>query len=247
MTSPWNVSIEKLMPTIPELRVNLTAADICRSGVLARNGPASPSMLARSARILELVDMENWFEPAVSYGLRPVVSQGAGFVEIPGAIRIRSQLLSHRLRRATHVAIGVCTLGARITAEIRKRFAAKQPAQAMIIDELGTLALYRLGEIFEKLMQGKAAQMGLQISGPLNPGEDGFDLGEQSTVLQIAGAADIGVSLTGGAMLSPEKSLTTMVGMGKRMLRWTRAETCTHCRARERCAFRQAATERASA
>jgi hypothetical protein len=228
------------MPTIPDPRINLTAEDICRQGLFTGSGPASPSMLARAEEILDHIVAGNWFEPALSYRIEPVASRGPGFMTFPGGMRLRSQLLSHRLGRATHLAFAVCTLGGRFTAELRRLFAAQQPAQAMIIDALATLAIYRLGEEFEKLMQLIAVEMTLQASGPINPGEDGFDLSEQRTVLQIAGGADIGVSLSSGAMLSPEKSMTTIIGLGRRMQHWTRADNCSRCRARERCQFRPA-------
>jgi hypothetical protein len=72
------------------------------------------------------------------------------------------------------------------------------------------------------------------VAGELRAGDPGLQLQAQQTVLQLAGAADIGLSLTSTMMMNPTKSTSIVQGVGLALpaQTWSR---CDHCRSRERC------------
>jgi hypothetical protein len=231
------------MPVISDLHLALTPETVSRAWGPRRQKLTTPRVLARVSEILARMNAEQWLHPAVSYQVREVVDRGPGWMELAGGPRLRARLLTHHLRGAMHLAIGVCTLGSALEKQVSEWFASSERLCAVLLDDIGTFALYELSDRFEQILQQAAARMGLEASGVLTPGEDGFDLREQRTVAELAGGADIGVALTATGMFVPRKTLSLLVGYGHRMPRWNRDERCAVCSSRERCPHRRIVPE----
>jgi hypothetical protein len=231
------------MPVISEMHVSLTTDEVICAWGPRRARLITPRMLSRISEILERMDAEQWLRPAVTYRVWEVMAAGPGWMELVNGSRLRAPLLNHHLPRATHLATGVCTLGSALEQQVREWFASSERLSAVLLDDIGTFALYKLSDRFEKILQQAAEQMGLEASGVLAPGEDGFDLAEQRTVAELSGGADIGVALTATGMFVPRKTLSLLVGFGHRMPRWSRGERCAVCSSRERCPHRRLIAE----
>ena len=227
------------MPTITHLQPQISFDDLARGWSACRDFASRPAMRLSVSDAFQCLDQTQWVEPAISYSLNVVTASERGSLRLADGSCIQSPLVAHRLRRASHLAVGVCTLGQTVTDSIQQCFAAGKGLQSLIMDAITTLALYHLGERFESTVQGFAAEMGLQASGVLSPGEDGFDLSEQAKVVQLADGASIGVALTSAGALVPHKSMTMVVGLGRQVPSWSRGESCARCAARDRCPFRQ--------
>jgi hypothetical protein len=227
------------MPASTNLRLELSVDDIRRSWGSRGARLASPRMLALVAELLERAEAENWIQPAVSFRVWPIGKQGPGWMELGNGSRLQARLLSHHLRGASHLALGLCTMGAALEKQVSECFASSQRLRGVVLDEIGTLLLYRLSNDLETLLQKEAEVLRLKASGVLNPGEDGFDLLEQAKVAQLAGGDEIGVSVTRTGMLIPRKSLSLVMGFGAHIQKWDRGERCARCGARDRCPHRQ--------
>ncbi|HVB85559.1 MAG TPA: hypothetical protein VNK23_02700 [Candidatus Dormibacteraeota bacterium] len=189
--------------------------------------------------LLEQIELHNWIQPRISFQVHPIVARSREQFTLRGGSRIFSPMLEHYLPAATQVAAGVCTIGDAIENQVRADFAASDRLRAVMLDEIGTLALYRLGDQLEKTIHGEAARLGIEASGALNPGEDTFPITQQETVLELAGGAAIGISYTTTGMLRPRKTLSMILGLGKQMRKWSRGERCAVCAARVRCPHRR--------
>jgi hypothetical protein len=231
------------MPVITNVCLSLSAGDVTRAWGSRRARRASPRMLTLVSEILARMDAEHWLQPAISYRIWGVAGHGSGWMELTGGTRLQASLLTRHVSRATHLAIGVCTLGGVLGKRVSEWFASGDRLRAVLLDEIGTLALYKLSDQLEETIREAAGLKGLEASGVLSPGEDGFDLREQGTVVELAGGADIGVSLTDTGMLVPHKTLSMLVGLGNRMPRWSRAERCARCQKRARCPHRRLVAE----
>jgi len=227
------------MTSITNLRVPLSLEEVTCAWGSRREKLASPRMLSLVAELLERAETENWLQPEVSFRVWPIVESGPGWMELHGGSRLHARLLSHYLRGASQLALGVCTVGAALENRVSEWFAAGERLRAVVLDDIGTLALYQLSDQLERLLQKEAETLGLEASGVLSPGEDGFDLSEQTKVAELAGGESIGVSITSTGMLIPRKSLTVVMGFGVRMQKWGRGERCARCGARARCPHRQ--------
>ena len=231
------------MPVISDLHVPLTTEAVARAWGPRRARLTTPRMLARVSDILARMDAEQWLRPAITYRVSEIVGSGPGWMELASGLRLQAPLLAHHFPRATHLAAGICTLGSALENQASKWFASSDRLSAVVLDDIGTFALYELSDRVEPILQQAAASMGLEASGVLAPGEDGFDLAEQRTVAELAGGAEIGVSLTATAMFVPRKTVSLLVGFGHRMPRWSRGERCAVCSSRERCPHRRRVAE----
>jgi len=227
------------MPVLTEIRQRLSVEDITSSWGVRRARLASTRMTALLSDLLEQIERHNWIQPRISFQVHAVVMRTREQFTLRGGARLSSPILGHYLPAATHVVAAVCTIGDAIENQVRAGFAASDRLRAAMLDEIGTLALYRLGDQVEEMIQEEAARLGLQASGALNPGEDGFPITQQEIVLELAGGAAIGISHTSTGMLRPRKSLSMILGLGKQMRRWSRGERCAVCAARDRCPHRR--------
>ncbi len=226
------------MPAITYSQLLVTVEDIASFWGPRCAKLASARMMALLSELLARIDAEHWIQPKIDFEVWPVVTRGRDWLELRGGSRISSPMLGHYLPSATHVAAGVCTIGNAIENHVSEWFSAGDRLRAVMLDEIGTLALFRLADQLEQLMQAESALYGLEASGVLNPGEDGFEISQQSAIVELAGGASLGVSQTTSGMLMPRKSLSMVVGYGARMLKWTRGDRCARCGARERCPHR---------
>ena len=201
-------------------------------------------MRAHVATILDGLNNEQWLSPAISYETHEISAVDEDWVELGARTRLESSpLLGHRMRHAKYLAVGVCTLGGRVSELFNDWFAEARKLQAVILDTVATLALYQLAERCEQSIAAQATTMELKASGSLSPGEEGFDLRQQHRIVELARGGDIDVTVQGAATLVPRMSLTLVVGLGARMAHWTRGESCSRCKARDRCPFRSTEQE----
>lgn len=228
------------MPAIADVKLSLRAEDVVREWTGSRARLNSPRMLARISEILALAKAEDWLRPAAGYRIHEVAVRGFGWMEVRDGSRLQAPLLAHRLATATHLALGVCTIGSTLEQRVSEWFAAGDRLRAVLLDEIGTLALFRLSEQVEQAIRETAAAQGLDASGVLNPGDDGFSLGDQETVLRLVEGAAINVTATQTGMLLPRKSLSIVLGLGAKMPKWSRGESCARCKSRGRCPHRRA-------
>jgi hypothetical protein len=227
------------MPVLTEIRQRLNIEEITSSWGIRRARLTSSRMTALLSDLLEQIELHSWIQPKASFQVHAVVARTREQFTLRGGSRIFSPILGHYLPGATHVAAGVCTIGDAIENEVRAGFAMSDRLRAVMLDEIGTLALYRLGDRLEELIHDEAKRLELEASGALNPGEDGFSISQQGKVLELAGGREIGISQTTTGMLNPRKSLSMILGFGTRMRKWNRGERCAVCAARDRCPHRR--------
>jgi len=231
--------LKDFLPVLVDLRLPVTVEEITSSWGYRRARLASPRIMALLPELLAGIEANHWIQPKISFDVWPVVSSGAGWLEVDGGTRIASPALSHHLPGAIHLVAGVCTIGEALEKQVREGFLASDRLRAVILDEIGTLSLFRLADQFEELMQAKARRRGLEAGGMLSPGEDGFEISQLAAVLALSHSEEIGVVPTTSGMLMPRKSLAMIVGWGTRMPKWSRSERCARCGARERCPHRR--------
>jgi hypothetical protein len=113
--------------------------------------------------------------------------------------------------------------------------------RAAILDGIGSTAVDMAVADVQRHLARQVASRGYELSSPVSPGMPGFPLTEQRHLLQLAGAAKIGVTVTASGVLVPCKSTLMVMGVGSHMTRWTRAEVCARCGLRNTCRYKASA------
>lgn len=130
--------------------------------------------------------------------------------------------------RLTALGAVACTLGPRLEERVRAHFAARRPAAALALDELGTALLFALMRHAQDRLVAQAARRGLRVAGELAAGDPGLALDAQSAVLQLADGAAIGMHASAAGALHPLKSCTSVHGVGIALpaSAWSRCDAC---------------------
>jgi hypothetical protein len=136
--------------------------------------------------------------------------------------------------RLSALACAAATLGDRLESRVRDLFAQRRVALALALDGVGNALLAALARRMQDRIAVAARRQGLTLAGELRAGDPGLALQSQPDVLALAGATDIGVTLTPGLAMMPAKSTALVQGVGIALpaARWSR---CDDCRSRARC------------
>lgn len=197
---------------------------------------AAARVRALLPEVLAEVDERGLITPRICYEVVAVGRTRRGRITPEGGPVLTAPLLAHRLARATHMLFGTATIGAAMADEIRSCFSAGQNLKAVLMEEIANVALFEAANELLCAAQEQASRMGLSASGPLSPGDhEGFGLDQQATVLALAGAGRIGISLTSTAQMDPVHSASVVIGLGRNMRKWTRLDDCRSCKSRQKC------------
>lgn len=147
----------------------------------------------------------------------------------------QSRDLDHHLRHCREGILYAITLGAAADRLLR-RWSAQSMAKAAVGQAVCAAWLDELCAAYcESLQQGLAP--GEYLTPPFSPGYGDWDLAAQQTVLdRLQAPKRLGLSLTGGGMLVPEKSVTALVGISDRPEEAC-GQKCMRCRKTD-CPFR---------
>jgi hypothetical protein len=196
----------------------------------------SPVRARLRAEALQLARTEGLGRGAFSYAFvgldgaaRDLLCADGRQEPVPWALPASGQL--------TAVACCVCTVGPALPARVQSLFTQKRRALAVALDELGNELLFALGRRAEDRMLADARRQGLTMAGELRAGDPGLALTAQTLVLRLAGAAELGVTLTPTLLMQPVKTSSAVMGVGIALpaTQWSR---CDECRSRELCALR---------
>jgi hypothetical protein len=224
----------RLAPHIP-----LSLAEVEAWPGLGCRGLAGPRVRARLGDILARIDDEHLLQPVGSYEIWPVAQQRPGRLMLENGMVLAAPLLGHHFRRARALAAVTASIGARLGEQVSAWFAAGKYLRAVLLDEIGNFALGRLTAQLYEAVEADGRRRGLSVSSPLHPGnDDGFGLDAQPDVLALSGGEALGISLSRTGMMLPEKSRSAVLGLGRDMPRWSRAQGCARCKSRARCAHR---------
>ena len=174
--------------------------------------------------------------PAKCYEVVAVRKIARGRITLESGATLDAPLLAHRMARASQILFGAATIGGAMAAAISRCFRDGKTVKAVLMEELANSALFETANGLLSAADEDASLMGLCTSGPLSPGDhDGFGLDQQASVLALAGAEDLGISMTGTGQMDPPHSASVVIGFGHRMHKWTRIDDCKTCRSRDKC------------
>ncbi len=227
-----------------------------RPQALLRGLAAAPRAAGRASlerfrdEALALLRAEPLLDPAYAYRFIAIDEVRQGELSVGGR-RLRAPWLLPECGVLTAVACCVATLGEGPENRIRRLFAERRASLALALDSCANELLFALSRLAQDDMLKAATGQGLAMAGELRSGDPGLALDTQDTVLALAGAAGIGVSLSAGQVMHPLKSTSMVLGVGIDLppARWSRCDPCPNrprCRIAERCAAEQARRELAA-
>ena len=206
---------------------------------------------AVNSRILDLlpeiladINDGTLLKPAKCYEVVAVRKIRSGKVTLDSGVTLDTPLLAHRMARASQILFGIATIGGAMAEAVRRCFKDGKTVKAILLEEVANRALFETANGLHALAEEQASLMGLSTSGPLSPGDhNGFGLDQQASVLALAGADNLGITLTQTGQMNPIHSASVVIGLGKKMRKWTRIDECKTCRSRDKCGHYRRASE----
>ncbi|MGZ9021503.1 MAG: hypothetical protein ACXW3S_16470 [Rhodoplanes sp.] len=202
-----------------------------------------PNRFRRAAH--QMAERDQLVAPAFRFAIVDLERPAAATLHAGGMILHAPRLLP-AAGELTALACGVATIGARLEQRVTALCAERSVSLALALDALGNHCLHVLSRRLQDRMLAAARNRGLVLAGELRPGDPGLALDAQPTVLGLADADAIGVTVTRGCLLHPLKSISMVLGAGLGLppAHWSR---CDDCRSRPTCKFIARAAERAPA
>lgn len=194
--------------------------------------PGMPEIV--DATFAEVADL---IQPVVAWDTFPVQEMRHEKVLLANGKRIGNGPVTTVMGGAECVAIGVCTVGAAVVDRIHEYKDRGEAVRSMLVDQLATLAVAQLSNLFYRRLETETALQGLHISTYLSPGESEWSIKDQAVIFDLLDTTQIGVSLTESLLMVPVKSLSLMAGLGPSPMGVPGATHCDYCTMVGRCPF----------
>jgi len=142
-----------------------------------------------------------------------------------------------------YVAAAVATVGPALERRVAELWDARELPLASMLDSVGSGAVESLAEYVNDLLCQEGLARGLKVTNRISPGYGAWDVAEQVTLFQLCPAEAIGVTLNAACFMSPEKTISLLVGAGAHARVDHYASQCARCWMAG-CAYRRAPARR---
>lgn len=211
----------------------------------------SSSLPASSARMAALlpelageIREEGLLSPAMTFESFAVAGTGGGVLRLADGTELGGlSALAGEFDGAEEIVIAAATLGPAIETRIAALFAERRAMRALALEELATAALFELSDQIASRITRLATAKGHALSERYAPGDLGVPFSMQPKLCELAGAAELGITLSSSGMMRPVKSLCFLFASGADLAAPRQTRSCETCRARERCRYRRQAEE----
>jgi cobalamin-dependent methionine synthase I len=88
-----------------------------------------------------------------------------------------------------------------------------EPARAVILDAIGSVAAEQLAEMAQTRIREEAEKAGLTTTRRFSPGYGDWPIESQKEFLKWLGAENIGINLNANFQMIPEKSVSAILGV----------------------------------
>lgn len=172
-----------------------------------------------SARVESLVkeyadNICHLIEPSYSYVIRDINSVRGSRVFIEGSVIFRSNIIAQLLGQCQKVAVFVLTIGSRLGDVVRQLSKDGLMVQAAVLDAIGSDAAETLAHVVQDIIAKQAEAEGLGISLRFSPGYCDWRVSQQKMVFRAMNGDTAGVRLTDGCVMTPQKSISGIIGIG---------------------------------
>lgn len=217
------------MKIIKDIKLNID-----REEVLRYQGYSKKKVKKLNQNILQITDEEinrgfNLFKPRGIYSLIKIINFAPeGRINLENELSFRfAKSIIDQLKGVSHFFIGVVTIGDLLEKKVSELFSQGEYPQALALDAVGTVAVEDFSRQVRKFARQEIKEQGFRTSRHFSPGYGGWEVSQQDIIFKSIPANNIGVSLTKGYMMLPQKSLSWAIGVGKEII--TPSEEDNNC------------------
>jgi hypothetical protein len=215
--------------------------EITPDDVLRGQGADPAVIRARSPHLVEVAEQAleeglGLVEPQVIQERVSVESVRHDRLRLGNGASLKGQGIAQHLAPATEIVVVVCTIGPALD---ERSFAVmgQDVVRGLALYGVGSAAVEALANAVCQQIEGEAEERDLRTTIPLSPGMIGWSVEEgQPQIFQLVDGGRIGVELNPGGVMTPLKSLSMVIGLGRSVA--DQGRTCDYCVMKETCRHR---------
>jgi hypothetical protein len=224
-----------LMPVLRDLELQLSVDQILKAeGVDPAVSRAKNTMLISIAERAFHAGLP-LIEPVVAYRRLKIKSLKHESVSLEGGGVLAGKLVALHLGPAEQVVVMVCTIG-RALESYASAVLPNDPAFGLALDALGTAAIESLTVSACRYFGELGEADGMHPSLPVSPGMEGWHTARgQAQIFELVHPLEAGIELLASGMMSPQKSLALVIGLGENVE--NNGRICDYCSMRWSCRY----------
>jgi hypothetical protein len=205
------------MPVLRDIKFNLELDRVLQRQGYKDLSRVRPEVREMTVSLIDEAKSLGLIESAVTYEVYAVIQVDPDRITLDGGVALQGSLLPSRLSNARRLIIVVSTIGPRLEARVKEYTASKETLKGMLLDGIGSTAMHSMTQEACAVVLSVVRYDGHENSPIFSPGMAGFPLTEQATMLSLAKAETIGVTLTSSGTMVPRKSTSRVIGIGPRV------------------------------
>jgi hypothetical protein len=225
----------KDMKIIKDLKLDLDKEEILRYQGYSRKKVKEPNQNILRITGEEINRGYSLFKPQGIYSLIKIKSSALeGRINLENGLIFRfAKSIIKQLKGASHLLVGVVTIGDLLEKKVSELFSQGEYPRALALDVIGTVAVEDFSRKVRKLARQEVIEQGFKTSRHFSPGYSGWEVSQQEIVFKSIPSDNIGVRLSKGFMMLPQKSLSWVIGVGKEIIVSSEEENkCKDCQSK---------------
>jgi hypothetical protein len=203
------------MPILQDIPVTFDLDKIIQRQGFRDPARIKPEMKELNTKLLEEVQTQELIKPIVAYEMYKIIGIEPEKITIEGDFCISGSLLPERLTGASFLVILVSTIGPRLEDRVKEYTLSKETFKGMMLDGIGSSAMHSITQDVCAFISKQIETEGNKPGPAFLPGMPGFPLTEQVSLLKLAKAERIGVTLSSSGIMVPRKSTSRVIGISK--------------------------------
>ncbi len=137
------------------------------------------------------------------------------------------KVVYNMLKKSEQLCLFICTAGKSIIEWSRSLFADGDFLKGYLVDMAGSILVDMVADKIEKQIESEASKSGMFITNRYSPGYCNWNVSEQQHLFSFFPENFCGISLTSSSLMIPEKSISGIIGIGKKVKKVP--YTCSMC------------------
>jgi hypothetical protein len=139
--------------------------------------------------------------------------------EIDGINLSLQKIIYGQIKKSVSAALFLCTAGEEIGKLSRNSMRTGDILEGYIYDVVGSEIVEAAADIMQTSLEDQMGAAGRNITNRFSPGYCGWDVAEQHKLFKLIPGNWCGIKLTDSALMSPEKSISGIIGIGENVKR----------------------------
>ena len=195
-----------------KIEIELDKGHVLRRIGYKGNCEPSPRIAASISEHIQLA--KKLIQPSYSYVVKNIDMVREKDVFIGDFVTLRSHVIARLMEKCQQVGAFLVTIGNKLEEKAARMADDKLILQSYVMDAIGSTAVEQMAELVENEIRKIASTKGLCVSRRFSPGYCDWSIRQQKELFRMLDSNSVGVRLTTGYLMIPQKSISGIVGIG---------------------------------